>query len=152
MKNSSSLVVFLLEHRRYALILSTVQRIVHVVDIVPLPKAPEIVLGVINVNGRVIPVLDIRKRFRLPEREINLTDHLIIATSLQKTVALLVDTVIGVIQHSAAEQIPADRVLSGMEYVRGVVKLEDGLVLIHDLDTFLSLGEQKVMDNALKKA
>lgn len=80
MNNLNQLVVFTLDEQRYALHLAAVERIVRVVEVTPLPKSPEIVLGVVNVQGRIIPVVNIRKRFRLPEREIALSNQLIIAS------------------------------------------------------------------------
>src|SRR5277367_233894 len=71
---ASHLVVFDLEEQRYALRLSAVEQVVRAVEITPLPKAPEIIRGVVNVHGRVVPVYHIRARFRLPEREIDLSD------------------------------------------------------------------------------
>jgi purine-binding chemotaxis protein CheW len=145
------LVVFALEDQRYALHLSTVERIVRAVEMTPLPKAPEIVIGVINVQGRIIPVFNIRRRFHLPEREIELSDQLIIANTARRTVALVVDTVDGVIERLSEEITPADQVLPRIEYVEGIVKLENGLVLIHDLDKFLSIDEETKLDEAVKK-
>ncbi len=55
------------------------ERIIPVVEIIPLPNALDLVLGIINVGGQIIPVIDTRKRFRLPERELNLSDVLITA-------------------------------------------------------------------------
>ena len=143
------LVVFALEDQRYALHLSAVERIVRAVEMTPLPKAPEIVIGVINVQGRIIPVFNIRRRFHLPEREIELSDQLIIANTARRTVALVVDTVDGVIERLSEEITPADQVLPRIEYVEGIVKLENGLVLIHDLDKFLSIDEETKLDEAL---
>jgi purine-binding chemotaxis protein CheW len=143
------LVVFALEDQRYALHLSAVERIVRAVEMTPLPKAPEIVIGVINVQGRIIPVFNIRRRFHLPEREIELSDQLIIANTARRTVALPVDTVDGVIERLSEEVTPADQVLPRIEYVEGIVKLENGLVLIHDLDKFLSIDEGTKLDEAL---
>lgn len=143
------LVVFALEDQRYALHLSAVERIVRAVEMTPLPKAPEIVIGVINVQGRIIPVFNIRRRFYLPEREIELSDQLIIANTARRTVALVVDTVDGVIERLSEEVTPADQVLPRIEYVEGIVKLENGLVLIHDLDKFLSIDEGTKLDEAL---
>ncbi len=147
----NNLVLFTLDEQLYALHLSAVTRVVRTVEITPLPKAPEIIRGVVNVQGQVIPVVDIRKRFRLPEREQELNDQLIIASTARRSVALVVDTVDGVIEHSGQEMIPPEKILPTTEYIEGVIKLEDGLVLIHDLDTFLSLEEDKELDTALKK-
>ena len=144
------LVVFALDGHRYALRLSTVERIVRVVEVTPLPQAPEIVLGVVNVQGRIIPVIDIRKRFRLPGREMSLSDQLVIAHTSRRPVALVVDTVSGVAERSKEEVIAADSILPDLEYVKGVAKLEDGLILIHDLGQFLSLEEEKTLNGALK--
>jgi purine-binding chemotaxis protein CheW len=151
MKKPTLLVVFTLEEKYYALYLSTVERIVRVVEVTTLPKAPEIVLGVVNVAGRIVPVVDIRKRFRLPKRELNLSDQLVIANSSQRSVALVVDSVIGVSKHRDADVIPAGEVLPWMEYVEGIVKVEGEMILIHDLDRFLSLEEGETLDNALKE-
>jgi purine-binding chemotaxis protein CheW len=151
MVRSDQYVVFTLDEQRYVLYLHAVTRVVRIVEITHLPKAPEIIRGVVNVQGQVIPVVDIRKRFRLPEREPELSDQLIIANTASRSVALVVDAVEGVIEHSSQEMIPPEKILPGTEYIKGVIKLEDGLVLIHDVDKFLSLEEDKELNTALKK-
>jgi purine-binding chemotaxis protein CheW len=151
MNKSNQLFVFMLDDQRYALHLSAVVRVVRVVEITPLPKAPEIVLGVVNVQGQIIPVFNIRKRFRLPEREINLSDQLIIANTSKQPVALLVDAVSGVIELSEKEVTTFEKILPGTEYIEGVVKLEDGMIFIHDLDRFLSIEEEVALEKALEK-
>lgn len=143
-------VIFTLEGLRYGLSLSSVERILRVVEVTPLPKGPEFVLGVINVQGEIIPVFNLRKRFRLREREISLGDQMIIARTSRRRVALMTDAVRGVAARSEREIIPADQILPGMEYVEGVVKLEDGMALIHDLDRFLSIEEDQALGDALK--
>ncbi len=143
------LVIFILNEQQYALHLSSVDQIVRIVKITPLPKAPDIVYGVVNLKGKIIPVINIRKRFRLPEREIHLSDHLIIAKTSMRTVALLADEVSRVVETTASEVIESEKILAYMDYVEGVVKLEDGLILIHDLDRFLSIDEEKALGDAL---
>ncbi|MCG7849660.1 MAG: chemotaxis protein CheW [ANME-2 cluster archaeon] len=152
MKNPDQLVVFTLDENRYALHLSAVERVVRMVEITPLPKAPGIVPGVVNLQGRVIPVINMRRRFHLPEREIELGDQLVIAHTPRRSVAVAADSVSSVVEYSKEKVVEAGKILPGMEYVEGVVKLEDGMILIHDLDTFLSLEEEKMLDNALKKS
>lgn len=137
---------------RIALPLSAVERVVRAVYVTPLPGAPAIVSGVANVQGRIIPVVDMRKRFRLPQREMALTDRLVIAHTAQRAVALVVDSVSGVIEHAEPDRVDAETILPGLEYVDGVVKLGDGLILIHDLDRFLSLGEAEMLDRAMAVA
>ena len=151
MNDTNQFLVFTLEEQRYALYLSAVERIVRMVEITPLPKAPEIVFGVINVQGQVVPVVNVRKRFRLPEREIDLSDQLIIAHSSRRTVALVADAVSGVVERSEKEIITPEKILPGIAYVEGVIKFEDGMILIHDLDKFFSLEEEAMVDNAMEE-
>jgi purine-binding chemotaxis protein CheW len=145
------LVVFKLDLQRYALHLPIVERIVPLVEITPLPQAPPIVLGVINVQGRVIPVVDIRQRFRLPERASLLSDRLVLARSADRTLALLVDAVIGVVDCSQSSWAVPDQIHPGLEYLQAVVTLDDGLILIHDIDTFLSSSEGRSLQEAMQQ-
>ena len=149
---NNQLISFNLGEQRYALHLSAVDRVVRAVEISPLPQAPKIVTGIINFQGQVIPVINMRRRFRLPEREIALTDCLVIAHTARRPVGLVVDAVTGVIEHPAQSIAGAESILPGLEYVEGVVKLQDGLALIHDLDKFLSLEEEASLAQALETA
>jgi purine-binding chemotaxis protein CheW len=149
MSKSNQLVVFTLAEQFYALHLSAVQRTIRVLEVTPLPEAPEILLGIVNFQGEIIPVLNIRKRFRLSEQETNLSDQLIIARTSKRHVALIVDAVSGVIERSDQEVVAAERIFPDMKYIEGVVKLEDGLILILDLDKFLSIDEEKAISDQL---
>ncbi len=149
MRGSEQVFVFNLDARLYALYLAAVKRVVRVVDITPLPKAPDIIRGIINMGGEIVPVFDIRKRFGLPSRETRLSDQMVIAQTSTRTVALIVDETQGPI--GGRGMVAAERFAEGSEYVAGVMKLENGMVLIHDLDTFLSNSEQQALDIALKE-
>lgn len=139
-------VVFTLGELRYALPLSAVERVVRAPEVTPLPKAPEIVLGVINVRGQVIPVVDIRKHLRLPPRELELSDQFIIARTSRRRVALVADSVVGCHELADRELVPVDQVLPGAEYIHSVAKLEGNLVLICDLDQFPPFDEEQMLD------
>lgn len=143
------LVIFALDDQRYALYLSAVERVIPALEITTLPQAPDIIKGVINLQGRVIPVADIRKRFGLEPRELMHTDQFIIARTLDRPVAIIADKVHEVIEYSVSSQVQADAIVPGLGYVEGVVKLNDGMALIHDLDKFLSLEERHKLDQAL---
>lgn len=144
-------VVFALDEQRYAIYLSSVERIVSMVEITPFPKAPEIVIGIINLQGRIIPVINIRKRFGLPDKETDLNDQLIIARTSRRSVALVADAVTGIIGCSDDKVVKVEQILPKAGYIDGVVKLEDGMVLIHDLEKFLSLEEEEKLGKALNK-
>ena len=150
MNDRVQLVVFALDERRFALALSSIERAVRVVDVTPLPAAPSTVLGIVNVGGDVVAVYDLRRRFGLAEREINLGDQLIIGRTARQKVALLVDSVSGVIEVAEEKIAAAEKILPAIEYIHGIVKLPDGLVLIHDLDRFLSPEEERTLTEALK--
>src|SRR5687767_11060685 len=92
---AESLVVFVLDDQRYAVHLSAVYRVIAMVRITPLPQAPAIVLGAINIQGAIVPVINLRRRFGLPEREPRLTDRLLIARAGPRRVALVADAVPG---------------------------------------------------------
>jgi purine-binding chemotaxis protein CheW len=152
METTSPLVVLTLDEQRYALPLSAVERVVRTVEVTPLPNAPDIIAGVVNVQGQIIPVADIRKRFRLPAREITLSDQLIIAHTSRRPVTLVVDAVIGVVECAEQDITAAEAIVPGTEYVKGVAKLKDGMILIHDLNSFLSLEEAQSLEDAMENA
>jgi purine-binding chemotaxis protein CheW len=81
-----------------------------------------------------------------------LADRLVIAQTTRRTVALAVDSVAGVIEYPAPALVGAGEILPGLEYVTGVAKLDDGMLFIHDLDRFLSLDEEEMLDRALTTA
>lgn len=147
----TQLVAFTLDGQQYALRLACVQRIAPVVEPAPLPKAPEIILGVINLQGAILPVLNVRKRFGFEEREIDLSDRLIVARTARRSVALLVDSVTGVVERPKDEITDVDTIVPGAEYLEGVLKLENGILFIHDLDRFLSLDEENRLEDRLAK-
>src|ERR1035437_3301981 len=143
------IVVFTLDNLLYALSINNVLRVIHAIEIRPLPKAPDIISGIINVKGQIIPVVDIRKRFGIPSRELELEDQLIIADTGKRQIALLVDKV-NEIQHiSPPQYIDSKETILFAGYIKGVVKIMDELILIYDLEQFLNLDEEKELDQAL---
>ncbi len=145
----TQLLVFRLDERRYALPLAVAERVIRAVDVTPLPRAPAIVLGAINVHGRVLPVLNVRRRFLMPEREISPADWFLLAHTTRHTVALVIDESEGVVERPQADIVVSSQIVPGVEAFPGVVRFDDGLVLIHDLERFLSLDEARALDDAM---
>lgn len=145
------LIVFLLEGQRYALHLSVVERVLPMVAVSLLPKAPPVALGVINFHGQVIPVVDIRLRFGLAARDYGLTAHLLLAHSARRSLAVPADEVLGVREVAAEAITSPEAVLPGIGHVAGIATLSDGLLFIHDLDAFLSLDEEQRLTEALEE-
>jgi len=145
----NQLVTFVLNEQHYALPLGSVQRVVRMAETTPLPNAPEIVVGVIDLRGQIVPVLSMRKRFGLPEPEPRLSDQLIVADTAQRTVALVVNSVTGVIERTPEEVTNAQSIVPGSQHVEGISRLENGILFIHNLQRFLSQQEEHQLHNVL---
>jgi purine-binding chemotaxis protein CheW len=148
----NQLVAFVLGEQQYAVPLAAVQRVVRMVEVTPLPNAPGVVLGVIDFQGNIIPVVSMRKRFGLAEPESSLSDQLIVAEAGARSVALVVNSVIGVLDRTAEEVTEAETIVPGAQYVEGMVRLEGGILFVHDLDRFLSKQEEQQLDGLLAPA
>ena len=140
---------FVLDDLRFALPIDQVRETVRAVAITPLAGAPGVIEGIIDVRGTVTPVLDLRSRFRLPQREITVSDHLILASAGGRQVALRVDRVLDI-------QTVPDKTLTtssasepAFAHLAGIIRLPDGLVLLNDLEAFLSQGESETLAAAL---
>jgi purine-binding chemotaxis protein CheW len=141
--------LFTLEGHRYALPTEDVRELVRAVRLTPLPRAPAVVEGLLDLRGELLPVLDMRRRFRLPARPLATTDHLVVAQAGPRRVALRVDRAEGLLALEPGQLDESPRELPGVGYVAGALKLPDGLVLLHDLRTFLSEAEGLALEEAL---
>lgn len=140
MSEENRLVVFTLADQALALPLAAVERVVRAVETAPAPQAPETLLGMINVGGRILPVFDIRAQFGLPARERELSDHFIIAHTAAQPVALVAEAVRGVINYAPEEKIAAEKIFPGLDGLHGVIKREGEMILICDLDALFPLN------------
>lgn len=147
-------VLFSLDAGRYALPLESVERIVHAAEITALPLAPDVVLGAIDIAGDILPVYDLRRRFRLPARPLRVADQFIIASTARRRVVLAVDAALGVHDGADLPAVESARLLAGTDSaaaaIRGVLSLAGDLVLIQDLERFLSVDEAHALDAALE--
>jgi purine-binding chemotaxis protein CheW len=137
---------------RYGLLSADVRELLRAVTITPLPSAPAIVEGLINLRGKIVPVLDIRARFRIPPKPLEASDHFVVAIAGASLVAIRVDRAIDLVRVDDRQIEKEKGILPGAEHVAGVAKLADGLVLIHDLRTFLTESEALALDEALRSA
>ena len=126
-----------------------VVELLRAVAITPLPDAPAVIEGIVDVRGRVLPVLGLRARFRLPVKALDPSDHFIVASAGTRRVILRVDRATHLVMVDEARIQPSETFGRAAGYVSGVARLDDGLVLIHDLTTFLSAAEADSLDEAL---
>ncbi|MFA6457404.1 MAG: chemotaxis protein CheW [Bacteroidota bacterium] len=150
-KNSVQLniVVFSLDELQYALDVSNVLRVVRAVEITPLPKSPAAISGVINYHGEFLPVIDVRSLFRLTKRNVRLEDQFIIARSSQRRVVLAVDSVNGVHTLEQYRVVNSKESLPATVYLSGLTSIDHSIVLITDLEQFLSMEEEHILEEAL---
>lgn len=143
------LVVFDVGGSRYALSAIDVREVFRAVAITPLPEAPAIVEGVIDVRGEVLPVIDLRRRLGAPAVPVSAAEHFIAARAGSRSVIFRAGTRTQVVSVGSEQLREARQVIAGTGTVSGVATLPDGLVLIHDLRTFLSAAETGELDAAL---
>ncbi|HET6339814.1 MAG TPA: chemotaxis protein CheW [Polyangiales bacterium] len=142
--------LFELSGERYALPMCDVIEIVRAVAVRALPTAPAITLGIIDVRGDIVPVLDARVRFGHPHKTIELSDQFLIAHAGPRRVALHVDAALGIELLTVLAVDDAGNLPSALGHLAGVAATEEGLVLIHDLRAFLSQAEAVALDAALE--
>ncbi len=151
MNEINKLVVFQIDEQKFAVHLSNVERIIHSIEIHPLPMAPDHISGTINYQGEFLPVVNIRKLFQLCEREIELTDQLIIAGTDKNRLVLWVDAVDEIAFLTDDEIVNKDKILLDYGYVEGLFKLRDRIVLIHDLDKFITPEQILKIKDAIQR-
>jgi purine-binding chemotaxis protein CheW len=149
--DSESVVLLAVEELKLAFNLEAVERVIRAIEIGVLPDAPRGVLGVINLQGRIIPVFDLRIRFGLPARRVRASDYLVIARMHSRAVAFLVDSVLGVAPAQEVHLTDSSEILPEMECISGVLKADGDLIFVHDLEKFLSNAEYETLQSALSR-
>ena len=132
--------------------LNLIDRVIRAVQISNLPGAPPIVKGIINIRGNALPIVNFRKRLKLRPKEAIPSDNIIIVNSSTLTFGFLADEITGLknIEHKTFYK-SEDILPLNNEIVKGVMVIDDEMVLIHDIDKFLSLEEEKKITQALNK-
>ncbi|MBI5809695.1 MAG: chemotaxis protein CheW [Deltaproteobacteria bacterium] len=149
-KKVLQLVTFRLGNEEYSLDILKVQEIIRHMNLTRVPKAPEFVDGVINLRGKVIPVLDLRKRFGLVNNEKTEATRIIVVDIDDKTVGLKVDAVSEVLRLPSDTVEPPPSIVTDVEsdYIKGVGKMEGRLIILLDVSKILTRNEKDVMGNA----
>jgi purine-binding chemotaxis protein CheW len=143
------LLVFELAGVRFGLELGSVREVVRAVLVTPLPGAPPVVEGIIDVRGSIVAVYDLRARFGLVPKPLHPDEQLVIAWTGEQLAAVRCERAEWIERADAAaieSGAPVDR---GGSRILGVARLSHGLVLIHDLQTFLDDAERADLDDAL---
>jgi purine-binding chemotaxis protein CheW len=137
---SEHLATFVLDREEYGVDVRQVQEIRRVGEITAVPRAPEFVRGVINLRGRILPVLDLKRKLGLGEVAIQRAARIVVVVVQDRALGLLVDGASQVLKVPASrvEPPPEEIVERGGDYIRGVAKLEDRLIILIDLGRALA--------------
>ena len=141
------LVTFTLGQEEYAVDILKVQEINRMKEITRVPNSPSYVEGVINLRGKVIPVVDLRKKFGLEEKENDEQSRIMIMDIQGITMGLVVDSVSEVLRIPSSTVEPTPPMASNIsaEFIKGIAKLEDRLIILLDMDRLLGKSEETAM-------
>ncbi len=143
LENELQLVTFKLASEEYGLPITKVQEINRLLPITKLPQTPSFMEGIINLRGRIIPVIDLRKRFQLPITEHNDDTRIIVVEINGQTVGVTVDAVTEVVRLSAADvEDPPASIAVDSRYINGVGKIDDRLIILLDSNQVLTAQEE----------
>jgi len=138
------LVTFRLEKEEFGINIFKVSEINRMINITKTPNSLEFVEGVINLRGKVIPVINLRQKLGLPKKEFDNTTKIIVVEILNKTISFIVDEVMEVLRIDKKIIEPPPVMLTGINsgYINGIAKLENRLLILLDIDKILDLKEQ----------
>lgn len=133
-------VTFRLENEKYGINVMQVQEVLRVTEIAPVPGAPSYVLGIINLRGNVVTVIDTRSRFGLASAEMDDSTRIVIIEAEEQVVGILVDSVAEVVDLKASEIETAPNVGTeeSAKFIQGVASHDDELLILVDLNKLLN--------------
>jgi len=149
MSSKKDFVPFSIENKKYGVALENFERVYRAVEITTLPNAPAAIQGVFNLRGEIIPVINIRKRFGVSEKEISLQDNILLLNFNQKRFAIIVDEIFSMITNQ--ELLAATELYPGIDYVVGVVNHGDELAIICNLALLFQPDEEKFIIESLSE-
>ena len=141
------LVSFHIENEEFGIDILKVQEIIRMVDITKVPNSPEFVEGVINLRGKIIPIVDLRVRLGFSKIKQSNRTRVVVLDLQTKTIGFIVDEVNEVLRISTSIIEPPPSILSGInsEFITAVCKLEDRLLILLDLNKTFSFEEEQIL-------
>jgi purine-binding chemotaxis protein CheW len=146
------LVVFRLGAEEYGVPITQVQEIIRLVTPTRIPNVPDFLEGVINLRGNVLPVIDLKKRFGLGSSEYTDEARIVVVEIAGHTVGVIVDFVSEVLRLPMSSIEPPPPIIAGItaEYLRGVGKLDDRLLILLDLNKILTEFEKAQLEEVVE--
>ena len=142
------LVVFQLGAELYGVDIARVHEIIRWQTITRVPRSPAFVEGVINLRGKIIPVVDLRRRFGLSDVDNTSASRIVVVEIGDQVVGIIVDSVSEVLRVNTSTIEPPSPVVAGIEaeYLQGIAKLPERLVILLDLDRILARDERRALE------
>jgi purine-binding chemotaxis protein CheW len=141
MKDVKQLATFYLDGQLFGVEVSQVQEVIRYQEMTPVPQAPAVVAGLINLRGQIVTALDLRRRLKLPERAADRLPMNVVVRTDDEAVSLLVDEIGDVLEvaQDAFERPPETLIGEARELIRGAYKLENRLLLVLNMEKIVSL-------------
>jgi purine-binding chemotaxis protein CheW len=142
------LVSFNIGEEEFGVDILKVQEINRMVDVTRVPNTPEYVDGVINLRGKVIPIIDLRRRFGMARKEKDKNSRIIVVELSGKVLGFVVDAVSEVLRIKKSVSEPPPPIIAGIdaEYITAIAKLENRLLILLDLERVLTTEEHAEME------
>jgi purine-binding chemotaxis protein CheW len=149
MSETIQVVSFKLGSEEYGVDIAQVQEINRMVAVTHVPRAPQFMEGVINLRGQLIPIIDLRTRFGMPRAEHTKSTRIVVTEIGAKRVGMVVDSVSEVLRLPTDQIEEAPEMITGVdtEYIRGVGKIEDRLIILLDLAKIISGSERRELES-----
>ena len=148
MTDSIQVVSFKLGSEEYGVDIGQVQEINRMVAVTKVPRAPQFMEGVINLRGQLIPIIDLRTRFGMERAEHTKSTRIVVTEIGTKRIGMVVDSVSEVLRLPLEQIEEAPDMISGVEteYIRGVGKLEERLIILLDLGKIVTGTEKRDLE------
>ena len=137
-------VLFIVHNHKFAVPVHSVNRVVFAVNIKPIPNSPPSILGIINVNGDVVPVINFRRKFKFPKKETELTDKIFILNTASIKIGFIANEVLDLTKVAEQKEFPIETLIPGQkEELTGMINFRNELIMIYDIEKIFLADAEK---------
>jgi purine-binding chemotaxis protein CheW len=140
---------FKLDNKQIAIPLANVDQVLMAVEVLPVPDSPQLIYGLIDYHGKIIPVVNLRHKLQLPEQPIRSSDVFVIADTAIRKIALVADEAKGVVVPVIKDLAAAGDIGYGLN-VEGFLRCDDGIIMIYDIEKFLSEDDEIYLNQVIE--
>jgi purine-binding chemotaxis protein CheW len=144
-------VIFTILNKEYGLDIQHVQEVIRIRKFVPVPEAADFVEGVMSLRGKVITLINLRKKLGVVKKEIGRSDRIIVTQIERHPLGIIVDTVLGVTNIDPANIIDPDENLKDATYRKGIAKIGPRLIMLMDIESLISNENRKSLGKVAEK-